>query len=583
MSLRFDNEVLDRQLAHYAPLPRAVARFVLARGGGWALAVLAAQACARDLDGHSELTIEPAEAAAIRTEPMVGTPEGFDPTRHALVVDGGRLKLARNFVHERDIATALSARLVPLSLAAPVSDADLAALFGGAPPPEAALQAEAVRRVVGRRLFVLTGGPGTGKTTTVVRMLAALAREHAVRHGGVAPRVRLAAPTGKAAQRLEASFEAERAAIAGRVGLPPEWARVLGQLADVTATTLHRLLGARGPVGGFTHGPGDPLPADVVVVDEASMVDLALMRTLIDALAPEATLVLVGDADQLTSIGTGSVLRDVVDALASAAPDAVVRLAHSFRADRVLAALNAAIRVGDASGFEKARAEAGEAIVLAPTASRVELGRRLVAWSADLAEALAAAGAFAPWDRNDMATATRVLSALADRQLLGVVREGNHGVVAANQRIGNALRERASSSNERWYPGRAVIVTRNDRASRLVNGDVGVVLHDPKGQPHVVFASGDSVRVVAPTALPDHESAFAITVHKSQGSEYGRVAVLLPTDPTHRLLSRQLLYTALTRARHAVEIWGSHSVIDAALARPVERATGLARRLMAPA
>lgn len=579
MSLRFDNEVLDRQLAHHAPLPRAVARFVLAHGGGWGLAVLAAKACARDLDGHSELEVDPTEAAAIRTEPIVGTPEGFDATRHALVFDGGRLQLARNFVHERDIATALSDRLAPLSAAATVTDADLAALFGGAPSPEAARQAEAVRRVIGRRLFVLTGGPGTGKTTTVVRMLAALAREHAVRHAGAAPRVRLAAPTGKAAQRLEASFAAERAAIAGRGDLPAGWARVLGALADATATTLHRLLGARGASGGFTHGPGDPLPADVVVVDEASMVDLALMRALLDALAPEATLVLVGDADQLTSIGTGSVLRDVVDALASVAPDAVVRLVHSFRADRALATLNAAIRVGDASGFEKARAEAGEAILLAPTASRADLARRLAAWSGCLADDLAAAGAFAPWDIADTTTATRVLSALAGRQLLGVVREGDHGVVAANQAIGNALRDRAMSSNERWYPGRAVIVTRNDPATGLVNGDVGVVLHDRAGKPHVVFGGAGASRIVAPPALPDHESAFAITVHKSQGSEYGRVAVLLPTDPAHRLLSRQLLYTALTRARHAVEIWGSPGVIDAALARPVERATGLARRL----
>lgn len=135
------------------------------------------------------------------------------------------------------------------------------------------------------------------------------------------------------------------------------------------------------------------------------------------------------------------------------------------------------------------------------------------------------------------------------------------------------------SSNERWYPGRAVIVTRNDPATGLVNGDVGVVLHDRAGKPHVVFGGAGASRIVAPPALPDHESAFAITVHKSQGSEYGRVAVLLPTDPAHRLLSRQLLYTALTRARHAVEIWGSPGVIDAALARPVERATGLARRL----
>jgi exodeoxyribonuclease V alpha subunit len=579
MSLRFDNEVLDQRLAKHAPLPRAVARFVLAHGGGWELAVLAAQATARDLEGHSELAITPDAAEALAREPMVGTPGAFDAARHAFIVDAERLQLARNFVHERDIALALSAWLAQCEPRAPVTDADLVALFGGPPSADAAYQAEAVRRVVGRRLFVLTGGPGTGKTTTVVRMLAALAREHAARHAGAAARVRLAAPTGKAAQRLEAAFSAERAAIANRGDLPAEWVAVLASLEDATATTLHRLLGARGASGGFTHGRSDPLAADIVVVDEASMVDLALMRALVDALAPDTTLVLVGDADQLTSISTGSVLRDVVDALASAVPEAVVRLSHSFRAGRALTALNDAVRIGDAAAFVAAIEAAGESVVVVPTASRADLPRCLGQWASSLADELAAAGAFAPWDRNDPDTATRVLAVLAGRQLLGVVRDGLYGVIAANRAIGDALRARCESSNERWHPGRSVIVTRNDPATGLVNGEVGAVLHDHAGSPLVVFGGADAPRIIAPSALPDHDSAFAITVHKSQGSEYGRVALLLPADPGHRLLSRQLLYTALTRARLAVEIWGAPDVIDAALARPVERATGLARRL----
>lgn len=579
MSLRYDDTALDQRLASHSPLARAVARFVRSRGGSWRLATLAAEATGRDLEGHSELAIQRDAAEAIAGEPMVGTPDTFDATRHAFVVDGERFQLARNHCHERDIAGALVERLGAATPVAPLTDADLAALFGGAPSPEAARQAEAVRRVVGRRLFVLTGGPGTGKTTTVVRMLAALAREHAARTQGAAPRVRLAAPTGKAAQRLEASFAQERQAITARPGLPPAWAHVLDMLGEVPATTIHRLLGARGAGGGFLHGRQAPLPTEVVVVDEASMVDLALMRALVDALPPEAALVLVGDADQLTSIGTGSVLRDVVDALEAVAPDAVVRLEHSFRADRALTAVNAAVRTGDPRAFAAACAGAGDAVVAASTAGVAELRRRLEDWAGRLAEELEAAGVFAPWDPADVAGARRGLAALAARQLLGVVREGSHGVIAANRAIEAVLRKRCGSDDERWYPGRAVIVTRNDRATGLMNGDVGIVRLGLDGRPRIVFDGSEGTKVLAPSALPEHEGAFAITVHKSQGSEYGRVAVLPPPDAAHPLLSRQLLYTALTRARRAVELWAAPEVIDAALARPVDRATGLARRL----
>jgi exodeoxyribonuclease V alpha subunit len=579
MSLRYDDTALDPKLSTYAPLPRAVACFVLARGGSWRLAIVAAEATRCDLDGHSEHLIVPMAAEALASEAMVGTPGNFDITRHAFVVDGERFQLARNYCHERDIALALAARLAIEDLLAPITEADLAALFGGVPSPEAALQTEAVRRAPGRRLFVLTGGPGTGKTTTVVRMLAAFAREHAARNDGVVPRVRLAAPTGKAAQRLQSAFEAGRDALAGDADLPAQWQRALAALDGVSATTIHRLLGARGTAGGFAHAAADPLPVDVVVVDEASMVDLALMRALVDALPPHATLILVGDADQLTSIGTGSVLRDVVDALESIAPDSVVRLQYSFRAERALAALNAAVRSGDPADFADACSAAGEAVVVASTARTGQLRARLCHWAERLADELSAAGALDPWDPSDAGSARDLLSVLAGRQLLGVVREGGHGVVNANRIIDGVLRARMGAEQDRWYPGRAVIVTRNDRASGLVNGDVGIVRRDLAGRLRVVFDGPDGLRTFAPSALPEHDCAFALTVHKSQGSEYARVAVLLPPDPGHNLLSRQLLYTALTRARRAVELWAAPDVVAAALARPVDRATALARRL----
>jgi exodeoxyribonuclease V alpha subunit len=583
MSLGFDDIPLDDRLAGFAPLPRAVARLVLARGGGWALARLAARAAEQDLAGHSAVALEGEATSAVAASELVARPPDFDPARHLFVLDGDSFQIARNHVHERDIARLIARRLEPRPVRRPVEACDLAALFGRAPSAAEAGQAAAVSAIPGRRFAILTGGPGTGKTTTVVRMLLALIRD---REAAVqtSPRIALAAPTGKAAQRLGAAFAEGRHAIAALPGLDADWRRALAALEAVEASTLHRLLGARRD-GEFAYGPRERLPADLVVVDEASMVDLALMHALLGALADEATLLVVGDAEQLTSVATGSLLRDLVDALDARAPESVLRLTHGFRSRDALAPIHAACRAGDVAAFDRAVAAAGpEVAAVHATRDRAGLADRLRAWADALADALAAAGAFGTIAPDDREAVARALAAVRARQLLVAVHDGPAGTRHANRVIGERLSQRAGDPGAAWHRGRLVIVTRNDPVTGLLNGDVGLTLRAPSGKRYLAFGSPTAPRILEPWRLPDHEAAYAITVHKSQGSEYDRVALLLPdriARPDPGILSRQLVYTALTRARHAIEVWAEPGTLAAALGRPAERATTLARRLRA--
>src|SRR5690606_30488802 len=216
----------------------------------------------------------------------------------------------------------------------------------------------AVHQAPGRRLMVLTGGPGTGKTTTVLRMLLGLSREHEARHGSLL-QLRIAAPTGKAAQHLSGSLREGAERLCG--GDPPvadAWQVHLDAVLGAESGTVHRLLGSRGRHGGFAFNAAEPLPADIVVVDEASMLDLGLLRALLNALREDAVLVLVGDADQLTSVGTGSIMMDIVRALETDPRGDLVRLAHCFRADITLVPINEAVRCGGMQAFETAVAAA---------------------------------------------------------------------------------------------------------------------------------------------------------------------------------------------------------------------------------
>lgn len=573
----------------WRPLEHLLQRWVLARGGSPLLAATAAWASLADGEGDAALPVAEGrhgmpplaagEIQALRDEELVAS-DADGPVRPFVLDADGYFYLWRNHAHEQAAAAAVLARRGEPAQARAAAAADLDALFQGQHDARVGAQREAVRRVPGERLFVLTGGPGTGKTTTVLKMLLMLQRQ-----AGRALAIRIAAPTGKAAQRLVQSLRQGKKALAGT--LDADWQPYLDAIPDSEALTVHRLLGYQPWRNAFGRTARDPVAAEVVVVDEASMVDLAMLRALLDAVPPDASLLLVGDADQLTSVATGSVLRDLVGALEHAGSGGLVRLEHSFRAERELVAINEAIRSGEVGALEGALAGAGARAGRHAVATPAGLRQRLDAWAAGLAAldglrpVLSAPGAEAA------AAVRRAMQALASRQLLCALRETPFGAVAVNAALEHRLRRAwGAGADAEWYPGRAVLVTRNDYASGLYNGDVGLCLTDHNGQLRVWFEvpGGDGeagVRSFAPHTLPAHEGAFALTIHKSQGSEYGHAAVLLPPDATHRILSRQLLYTAASRARHSLELWATPAALARAVETGVQRASGLQGRILA--
>lgn len=592
-------------------LDHTVARWVMSHRGSALLAEVAGWSSYAEGQGDSALPLQTDgggrhgmrrladDEVAGLAEPMVTAIDGIAPTdiTTPFVMEFGYFYLRRNYLHECAVAAHIRQRRAAGSIPTmPMSEADLDALFDNQRGDDVVPQRDAVRRVLGRRLFVLTGGPGTGKTTTVLRMLLALGREHVARNNNGPPVIRISAPTGKAAQRLTDSLRQGSARLReGQHTLSDAWLGHLEAALGAESGTLHRLLGSRGHHGGFTYHAGNRIPADIVVVDEASMVDLAMLRALLEALHDEAVLVLVGDADQLTSVGTGSVLLDVVTAIEKEKGGDLVRLQHSFRADTALVPINEALRKGNAVAFDNAWQAAERRVVRHAVANRRQLERQLEPWCDDLRGLLGAAGAFDPIAGNDRDAIRRALDALRQQQLLCALRESDFGAEQVNDTIEARLREGMDGyENATWYPGRAVMIARNDYAFDLLNGDVGICLRDDLGHLQVWFEGAPGkdlaasatdahppLRSFAPGTLPAHQGAFAATVHKSQGSEYERVAVLLPPDPDNAVLSRQLLYTALTRARSKAELWATEAVLQATIASSIERSAALGQRLVA--
>ena len=461
-------------------------------------------------------------------------------------------------------------------------------------------QARAAALSLRRALLLVTGGPGTGKTTTIARLLA-LRIAQAQHSGAPLPRIALAAPTGRAADRMADSL---RRAVQGMeaLGVDPSLLAALPQ----SASTLHRLLGTIPDVPRFRHDADNPLPFDIVVVDEASMVDLPLMCKLSEAVADGAQLVLLGDADQLPSVEAGDVLAAILaaagpgDALAAADADALhpllgispslareARRGGSGRGGASDGALHG-YRVHLTRGWRQS-----EALDLAPLAEAVRAGDanetlRLLR-SGELANVHFHENEDDPLQaRPQLLAHWRELAALADPaealrranrlRLLTALREGATGARGLNARIEAQLSGRRIGTPPAWFPGRLLLVVENSYRHGLFNGDVGVCMADERGTPLAWFPGSDGVRAFHPAALPAHEGAFAMTVHKAQGSEFDEVWLQLPRADS-RVLSRELLYTGLTRARNALHIAGSAEVIEAALARHAGRESGLGWRL----
>ena len=412
------------------------------------------------------------------------------------------------------------------------------------------------------RLEVIAGGPGTGKTTRVARFVAELI-DRAVAAGERPPLVALAAPTGKAAARLQEAVHEETAQLS-----VDESVREL--LMGLRASTLHRLLGWRpGTHSRFAHDRGNRLPHDVVIVDETSMVSLSLMARLIEAVRPEARLVLVGDPGQLTSIEAGVVLADIVG---PGVGEGVVVLERVHRYGGGIAALADAIRQGDGDATVAALRGAPEEITWLPIdVDTTEAGFELVRDRA-VAAGLAVVGAAREGD------ALEALAALGRFRLLCAHRRGPYGVSDWSSRVQAWLAPDIEDIEQRDFVGRPLLVTENDYELGLYNGDTGVIVAGAGERPAAAFERGGEVLRFSPLRLGAVDTVYAMTIHKSQGSQFDTAAVLLPA-PTSRILTRELLYTGVTRARRELILVGTEAAVRQAVERPVARASGLRERL----
>lgn len=472
--------------------------------------------------------------AAIAASPLSGTPP-------ALRLDGDLLYLDRYWLEEQqvrdDVVTMIEVKPEKVS-------PDIERLF-----PEGFDEQRAAAKVaLSQGLTVLTGGPGTGKTTTVARLLALLA-------SGTRLRIALAAPTGKAAARLQEAVHLEVA----KLDMADREA-----LAGMHATTLHRLLGSRPDTSArFRHNRGNRLPHDVIVVDETSMVSLTMMARLLEAVRPDARLILVGDPDQLASVEAGAVLADLVDGL-DESKLAALKTPHRF--GESIGALASAIRAGDADAVIEVLRAGGEHIEWIDTAEPTEHLRRVVVPQARRLREAAILG--------DSAEALRTLD---EHRLLCAHRRGPYGVRFWNRQTERWLAEETGEPIwSDWYAGRPVLVTANDYGLGLYNGDTGVtVVRD--GVLRAVIA-GSEQKEFATSRLSEVDTLHAMTIHKSQGSQADEVTVLLPQEDS-RLLSRELLYTGVTRAKTRIRVIGPEASVRSAVQKRVVRASGLARRL----
>lgn len=524
---------------------------------------------------------------------IVGTPDS--PATCPLILDpDNRLYLHRYFDYERRLARRLmqAATAPPRPVSAAARDL-LQTLFPPSADSEVDWQKIAAAMALRNGLTVISGGPGTGKTTTVVNLLACLITQDP--HS----RIALAAPTGKAAARMTEAIRqrAEHLPEALREKLPSE------------SSTIHRLLGANPGLGRFTFHAGNPLPIDALIVDEASMLDLALATRLLEAVPPSARIILLGDKDQLAAVESGAVFAELcadttlsdscrrdLAALCALAPERIVTPAlvqpSALRDAAVWLTRNYRFAAGSGIGrlaqdINQGRAQEAMAWLELgddPSVQWLQPGKD--ASERMLAPVLAGYEPYLDAVGRDPTDVDAVTRAFNQFRTLCAVRQGPSGVTAVNDQLGRHARQALGAVNapshdgrSPWHVGRPVMVLRNDYVHKLFNGDIGIALPDADGELAVFFPDGEQgYRPVPPVRMPEHETAFAMTVHKAQGSEFDAVMVLLPQQRS-RVVTRELLYTAVTRARSRVTVSASAEVLAAAIESRSRRYSGLLARL----
>jgi exodeoxyribonuclease V alpha subunit len=527
------------------------------------------------------LALLPDEVDSWQTElkagKSVGQPGDYRPL---ILTDDGLLYLYRFWRDERDVARAIQQRLQGLAdLNVEQLNQDLADWHN----PVAGIdwQKVAVAMAVSRQFAVISGGPGTGKTTIVLKILQCLQNQYRRDNTGAstssaresdnpALRIGLAAPTGKAAARLQQS---------------------ISQYQDLEVKTLHRLLGITEHNDQGRYNAGRTLPLDVLIIDEASMIDISLMARLMRAMPERARLILLGDSQQLASVESGAVLANLSEqeqghfseafitqfpvlGLTQSRPkgeglltDSFVRLQHSYRFDKdsLIGQLAEQVNAGHADnaiGLLRSQAT--------PIWQPSETPHLLETVSKGYQDFIHAV--------EKAAEPQTVIQAFDTFRVLAALRQGPQSVASVNRMMHRLLAQRGWRTGQSYYPGRPIMITQNDYRQKLFNGDIGVVLRDATGQLKACFYFGEEIRWIGLNRLPAHETVFAMTVHKSQGSEFDAISILLP-DEISPILNRELLYTAITRARKSLTVLASEPVLRHTIHSRHQRESGLKKQL----
>lgn len=529
-------------------LDRAFAAFLAARSQleGDSRARFEAIVCllsSQQNHGHSCIALDSEQRQLVQASGLVSQTD-----RTPLILEQDRLYLHRYWAYETRLAGRVAAMVRETS--AEVASPPVLERYFPSVDGEIDWQRQAAKSAVERKFCIISGGPGTGKTTTVVKILALLQELN--------PQplhIALAAPTGKAANRLQESIGASKA------GLPCD--EPVRALIPESVSTLHRLLGVKPHSVYFYHDAHHPLPFDLVVVDEASMIDLALMCKLVEALKTGARLILLGDKDQLASVESGAVLADLTAAL----PNNTLQLQKTYRFDANIKQLADAVN----------RQQADSAWQL------LQQGRDNIGLlEAELIDYVSAAQQPYLESIAKQADYRQIFQAFNRFQVLCSNRQGSNSVADINHRVEQRLV--AAGLIQRtgiWYNGRPVMATQNDPALHIYNGDIGLCLSDPEqtGKLMVYFQRPDgSFKKILPSRLPHCETVFAMTIHKSQGSEFDEVLIVLP-DQINPILTKELLYTAITRAKRSVKLAAARTVFMQAVRQQVERYGGLVEKV----
>jgi exodeoxyribonuclease V alpha subunit len=599
-----DLNTLIKESESFAVLDRRFADLMLAQAGAdsaelWFAAALASQQTRQkhicfDLSrlGDPDFALEVFEEEgtvalpepqqiieALRSSKVVGRPGDIHPL---ILDDSNRLYLYRYWQYEQRLAGAIVNRAKALDeIDAGKTSAALTRYFDPS-NGETDWQQIAAVAALSKRFCVISGGPGTGKTRTIGIILAMLIEQTERK----APIIKLAAPTGKAAVRLQESIK--------KLKQEKKFPEAIQQLIPEEASTLHRLLGYKRHSPYFRNDAGNPLDVDVVVVDEASMVAQPLMAKLMQALPERARLILLGDHSQLASVEAGSALADICEAggnffsdemksrinsttgfeidttasIDSSIGDGVIELQKNYRFEgKGILELSKAVNAGESDRAIEIFKIGGQPDLRWQQLKMNELKRTIIEWLRDYPASQQPDDVFQQFDQF------RILCAL---------RHGPQGVREINALVDQFVRQKNSvSRHDEWYIGQPLLITRNDYAIELFNGDVGIILPDPDagGELRAFFPKPDGdYRKIRPFRLPDHELAFAMTVHKSQGSEFSNVLLLLPEQDSP-ILTRELIYTGITRAAKKVEIWGNEDVFRLAVSRRIKRTSGLREAL----